>query len=127
IISSNGNEIYLAAKQINIGDLLYVLLNDKFEYSPVINITIEIKKGYYAPLTMKGTLLVNNVLASCFAYAKNHHLAQFYMFPFRFYYKLTRLFYINDPFNNNKSEGLHWIIAIMFNFARYFRADTLIS
>ncbi|CAF1210578.1 unnamed protein product [Rotaria sordida] len=127
IISSNGNQTYLAAKHIQIGDFLYVLFNDKLQYSPVINITIEIKKGYYAPLTMKGTLLVNDVLASCFAYAKNHHLAQLYMFPFRLYYKLTRFFYLNDSFNNYKSEGLHWIIAIMFDFARYFRPETLFS
>ncbi len=117
---------YLFAKQIEIGDLLYVLFNNQIEYSPVINITIEIKKGYYAPLTIKGTLFVNQILASCFAHTKNHYLAQFSMFPFRFYYQLTQFIYLNDPFYNNKSEGLHWIVSIMFHFARYFRPQTLV-
>lgn len=76
IINSNGNKNYLFAKQIKIGDCLLILFNGKLKYSPVINITIEMKKGYYAPLTMKGTLLINNVLASCFANINNHHLAQ---------------------------------------------------
>ncbi|CAF3769700.1 unnamed protein product [Rotaria magnacalcarata] len=127
ILNSNQNQIYLFAKQIQIGDFLYVVSNDLLNYSPVINITVEIKKGYYAPLTIKGTLLVNDVLASCFAYAKNHHSAQFYMFPFRFYYKLTRAFNFTDPLKNHNSEGLHWFIKIMFNFAKYFRPDTLFS
>ncbi|CAF1537672.1 unnamed protein product [Rotaria sp. Silwood1] len=103
-INSNGNENYLFAKQIKIGDYLFVLFNGKLKYSPVINITIEMKKGYYAPLTMKGTLLINNVLASCFANVNNHHLAQYYMTPFHYYYKFARFMSLYDPFNINKTE-----------------------
>ncbi|CAF1368197.1 unnamed protein product [Rotaria sordida] len=125
IINSNGNEQYVFAKQIKIGDYLFVLFNGKLKYSPVINITIEMKKGYYAPLTMKGTLLVNNILASCFANAYNHHSAQYYMAPFRYYYKFARFTSLYDPFNVNKTEGLYWTINIMLHFARYFRSDTL--
>ncbi|CAF3773377.1 unnamed protein product [Rotaria sp. Silwood1] len=125
ITNSNGNENYLFAKQIKIGDYLFVLFNGKFKYSPVINITIEMKKGYYAPLTMKGTLLINNILASCFANVNNHHLAQNYMTPFRYYYKFARFISLYDPFNINKTEGLYWIVNIMLYFARYFRSDAL--
>lgn len=83
------------------------------------------KKGYYAPLTMKGTLLVNNILASCFANFNNHHVAQYYMAPFRYYYKFTRLIYLSDPFNVNQTEGLHWTVSIMFYAAHYFKPDAL--
>ncbi|CAF1334707.1 unnamed protein product, partial [Rotaria sordida] len=124
-IDSNGNENYLFAKQIKIGDYLFVLFNGKLKYSPVINITIEMKKGYYAPLTMKGTLLINNVLASCFANVNNHHLAQYYMAPFRYYYKFARFMSVYDPFNINKTEGLYSTVNMMFYFARYFRSDAL--
>jgi hypothetical protein len=106
--------------------LLYVLKNDKIEYSKVTNIIIEIKKGYYAPLTMEGTLLINNILTSCFALVKDHHLAQYYMFPFRYYYKLNKLFYLNDPLYIFNSEGLHWTIKIIFYFATYFTPQILI-
>ncbi|CAF4201590.1 unnamed protein product, partial [Rotaria sordida] len=124
-IDSNGNENYLFAKQIKIGDYLFVLFNGKLKYSPVINITIEMKKGYYAPLTMKGTLLINNVLASCFANVNNHHLAQYYMAPFRYYYKFAQFMSVYDPFNINKTEGLYSTVNMMFYFARYFRSDAL--
>lgn len=74
---------------------------------------------------MKGTLLVNNILSSCFAYAKDHYSAQFYMFPFRFYYKLTKIFNLNSRFDKQQSKDLHWLIQIMFLFGKYFRPDTL--
>jgi hypothetical protein len=125
-ISYQGNLNYTIAKQIQIGDLLVGLFNNQLKSCRVINITNQIKKGYYAPLTMEGTLLVNQILASSFAHVNNHHIAQFYMFPFRYYYKLTRFISLNDPLYLYKTEGLNWLIKIMFHFARYFRLDTLI-
>ncbi|CAF1477119.1 unnamed protein product [Adineta steineri] len=125
IMNFTGNKNYLFAKQIQIGDYLFVLSNDKLIHSPVVNITIEMKKGYYAPLTMKGTLLINNILASCFANINDHYLAQYSMAPFRYYYKFTRLISLRDPFNINKTEGLHWTVNYMFHFARYFKSDVL--
>ncbi|CAF1255464.1 unnamed protein product [Adineta steineri] len=83
------------------------------------------KKGYYAPLTMKGTLLINNILASCYANINDHYLAQYSMAPFRYYYKFTRFISLHDPFNINKTEGLHWTVNYMFHFARYFKSDVL--
>jgi hypothetical protein len=123
IISSQGNINYKIAKQIQIGDLL---LNENLKPCPVTNITIQIKKGYYSPLTMKGTLIVNQILASSFAHVKNHDWAQFAMFPIRYYYKLTRFIHLNDPFYIQKSEGLNWFIKIMFYCVRYFQPSILL-
>ena len=120
IKSFNETEKHIFAKQVELGDLLYVLKNDKIANSKVINIITETKKGYYAPLTMEGTLVINNILTSCFALVKDHYLAQYSMFPFHYYYRLNKLFYLNDPFDIYNSEGLHWIIEIMFDFASYF-------
>jgi hypothetical protein len=74
---------------------------------------------------MKGTLLVNQILASSFAHVNNQHLTQFYMFPFRYYYKLTRFFYLNDPLYIYNSEDLNWFIKIIFYLTHYFRPDLL--
>ena len=126
IISSQEYLNYKTAKQIQNGDLLFGLFHNQLKSCSVINITNEIKQGYYAPLTMQGTLLVNQILASSFAHVRNHHLAQFYMFPFRYYYKLTRWISFNDPFYLYKTEGLNWFIKIIFYLARYFRPDDLI-
>jgi hypothetical protein len=91
----------------------------------IINITNQIKKGYYSPLTMKGTLLVNQLLVSSFAHINNHHLAQLFMFPLRCYYQFNKYFYLNDPFYLYQSEDFNWFIHFSFHFVRYFKPNFL--
>jgi hypothetical protein len=86
---------------------------------------MEIKTGYYAPLTMSGmseiillkwssyvclgTLLVNDVIASCFSNIDNHEMVQFYLSPLRWYYRLSRLLLIEKPFGDQIVNGMHYI------------------
>ena len=49
------------------GDLLEVILDGKVHWERVVSIDFETRKGIYAPLTTAGTILVDNVLASCYA------------------------------------------------------------
>ncbi|CAF2914204.1 unnamed protein product [Rotaria sp. Silwood2] len=125
IISYNNKIDYISARQVKLGDQFYVIINDQLEYSQVINITIELKKGYFAPLTMTGTLLVNDVFVSCYALVKNHQWAQIFMAPFRWYYKLSRFISVNDPFDNNRIDGIHWIVDIFYQFINYIQPSIL--
>ncbi len=54
IVYSNNTIDYIPARNVQLGDRFYVRMNQQIESSPVINITIEIKQGYFAPLTMTG-------------------------------------------------------------------------
>ncbi|CAF1424414.1 unnamed protein product [Rotaria sp. Silwood1] len=127
ILSSNSKLDYIPAKQVKLGDQFYVNINGKVNYSPVQNITIEYKKGYFAPLTMTGTLLVNDVYSSCYALAKSHKWSHLFMTPFRWYYKLTRFISINDPFDNNRNDGIYWIIDIIHQLINYIQPSILQS
>ena len=49
------------------GDLLEVVLDGKVHWETVVDIDHETRKGIYTPLTAAGTILVDNVLASCYA------------------------------------------------------------
>jgi len=49
------------------GALLEVILDGKVHWERVVSIDFETRKGIYAPLTTAGTILVDNVLASCYA------------------------------------------------------------
>ena len=49
------------------GDLLEVILGGKVQWERVVNIDFEKRIGIYAPLTTAGTILVDNVLVSCYA------------------------------------------------------------
>ncbi|CAF1171501.1 unnamed protein product [Rotaria sordida] len=125
IISSNNKMNYIAARQVQLGDQLYVLMNGHMKSSSVRNITIEIKQGYFAPLTLTGTILINDVLASCYASAKSHQWAQTFMAPFRWYYKLARFISVNEPFDNNQTDGIHWVVQMIYQLITYIQPSTL--
>ncbi|XP_076602454.1 indian hedgehog B protein-like isoform X3 [Chaetodon auriga] len=57
--------------------------------------------GLYAPLTQHGSIVVNGVLASCYAAVDNHHLAHWVLAPLRFFYSLMGP---SEP----QTDGLHW-------------------
>jgi len=54
IVTKDGEIKYKSAKDIKQGDILRVVTNDQVYSSFVNNVTMELKTGYYAPLTMAG-------------------------------------------------------------------------
>uniref|UniRef100_A0A3Q1GFL6 Hedgehog protein n=1 Tax=Acanthochromis polyacanthus TaxID=80966 RepID=A0A3Q1GFL6_9TELE len=57
--------------------------------------------GLFAPLTQHGSIVVNGVLASCYAAVDSHHLSHWALAPLRFFYGLM------GP-SEAQSDGLHW-------------------
>uniref|UniRef100_UPI0037E83922 indian hedgehog B protein-like n=1 Tax=Semicossyphus pulcher TaxID=241346 RepID=UPI0037E83922 len=57
--------------------------------------------GLFAPLTLHGSIVVNGVLASCYATVDSHHLAHWVLAPLRFFYSLMGP---SEP----QMDGLHW-------------------
>ncbi|XP_068185422.1 indian hedgehog B protein-like [Antennarius striatus] len=64
------------------------------------------KTGLYAPLTQHGSIVVNGVLASCYAAVDNHHLAHWVLAPLRFFYSLMGP---SEP----QTDGLHWYASLL--------------
>ena len=56
---------------------------------------------------------------------KSHQWAQRFMAPFRWYYRLARLIFVNDPFDNNRTDGIHWLVEVIYQFASYVQLSTL--
>uniref|UniRef100_A0A914UWB9 Hint domain-containing protein n=1 Tax=Plectus sambesii TaxID=2011161 RepID=A0A914UWB9_9BILA len=65
-------------------------------------------RGAYAPLTAEGTLLVNGVVASCYAATRHEKLAHFSMAPIRWLSYLTTF---------ERSSGLHFYAKLLMNIA----------
>jgi hypothetical protein len=77
-INQNNNSInYIPAKQVKVGDLLYVMSNDQLVLSPVTNVTVEMKIGYHAPLTMSGKNTLNCLILLYF-YCYRHIVSEWY-------------------------------------------------
>ncbi len=60
--------------------------------SPVINIEKHVQQGYTAPLAETGTILVNNIDASCYADVNSQLLANMAMKPLILWQKLNHFF-----------------------------------
>lgn len=67
--------------------------------------------GLYAPLTQHGSIVVNGVLASCYAAVDNHHLAHWVLAPLRFFYSLM------GP-SEAHPDGLHWYAWLLQRLGR---------
>lgn len=70
-------------------------------FSAVTSVQERRSTGLYAPLTQHGSLVVNGVLASCYAAVDSHRLAHWALAPLRFSYSLT------GP-SESQTDGLHW-------------------
>ena len=71
---SNADDVF--ASEVTVGDYVYVTTKKGLVSSMVTKISTIEARGYYAPLTSCGTVVVDGVLASCYAQFDSHRLAQ---------------------------------------------------
>ncbi len=144
IIQNENTLNYVPAKQVKVGDVLYVMSDDQVMLSPVIKVIVEMKTGYYAPLTTSGknrsialevycisivigTMLVNGIMASCFSNVKSHEAAQWYMGALRWYHWLAQSLSMSEPFGGRNTEGVHFVPQTMYEIAQFLYPSALQS
>ena len=92
------------------------------------SILIERVQGYAAPLTMSGTILVDGILASCYAVIDSQSLAHSVMAPARWWYAMHGLFDmvaapepLASSFHIEKQlNGTHWYPALWQSFTEQY-------
>ncbi|XP_064833033.1 indian hedgehog B protein-like [Oncorhynchus masou masou] len=75
--------------------------------SQVIWVHIQMDTGAFAPLTRHGSLVVDGVLASCYAAMDQHQLAHWAFGPLRLLYSWTRWT------GASLGDGLHWYSQVL--------------
>jgi len=80
---------YIFSKDVTINQSLYNYnsKSNSFNISRVIAIDFVTKKGAYAPLSMDGTIVVNDVYTSCYALFPSHVISHHVFSIWRFVYK----------------------------------------
>ncbi len=122
------------ARYLNRGDSIVtydfskkVKLIEKIE-----SILIEPVESYAAPLTLSGTLIANNVLASSYALIENHDLAHLAMAPLRWWYQFYNL--INQATPNvlpaslqfeKQLNGTHWYPHLLHSFSQQYLTSVI--
>lgn len=97
----------------------YVLVTEGGELRPakVTAVSVRMDTGAYAPLTRHGTLVVDDVVASCFALVQEHRLAQWAFWPLRLYHSLAGGHW------TQLEEGVHWYSALLYRLGRLLLAS----
>lgn len=102
------------ARQVIPGQFVSVIDPEEgITFEKVIDVTIIEKKGVYAPLTSEGNLIVNQVLASCYANINDQSLAHWAFFPLRAFDNLKESF--SYFFGGSSSEVISNSINLIDN------------
>lgn len=146
------------AKNVQIGQFLYTssisdnIINEnnvdsnnnyiKKHYIPVLDrvvrVTTKTETGAYAPLTKHGNLIVNNIVASCYAVINDQTLAHWSFLPVRIYENLKDSFqylaYLlhitnqeslkrssssTSPSPSTYPQGVHWYPKLLYSLSKY--------
>ncbi|XP_039349584.1 indian hedgehog protein [Mauremys reevesii] len=81
----------------------------------VVDVSTQTDFGAYAPLTRHGTLVVDDVVASCFALVQEQWLAQLAFWPLRLYHSLA-------GGHRTQPEGVHWYSGLLYRLGRLLLA-----
>ena len=73
-VEKNGKEAAIPARDVKIGDMVYVKVGgqEMLVKDAVQGVSIVFERGVYAPVTLSGTILVNDVNTSCYCDVLSH-------------------------------------------------------
>lgn len=92
LLPVEGKSIIFAAR-VQVGDKILVrdseeaenMVHDALRYDRIIEAKLVLEEGVFAPLTNEGTVLIDDVVASCYAIIESQTIAHYSFIPYRFW------------------------------------------
>lgn len=116
---------YLYADQVEENDFLLVNVNNNLEPQRVTEVRAVLARGFIAPLTREGTVVVNSIAASCYALVNSQSLAHISFMPFRTFKSISNWFSSseqqpqNQQLARNSQNGIHWYANALYKLKDY--------
>ncbi|XP_020280358.1 sonic hedgehog protein A [Pseudomyrmex gracilis] len=131
------------AKMVQIGDKILVSdattslrnsVDNRLRWDTVVETKLVLEEGVFAPLTTEGTLLVDDVVASCYAVVDSQTVAHYSFLPLRIWKSVTSFFvqrldddvrHVQVRHSNGTEptttmpEGVHWYASMLYTLASY--------
>ncbi len=115
----------IMAQKVKPGDILFSV-DENLEISPKKVLAVEkvIEQGFYCPITLHGNLIVDNVLASCYASVQDHvfleglvkisaqSIAHFGLMPMRALHKLRSKWLRKIPNGQTIHPYVQWLCKL---------------
>lgn len=70
--------------------------------------------GSYAPVTVQGNVVVDEILASCYAVIEDHDLAHWALAPVRLAHWVSSLLSSSQPEAGGQKDGVHWYSRLLY-------------
>lgn len=110
---------YTFADRVQEGDYLLVNINGTLMPDRVRTITATLSRGVFAPLTGEGTIVVDGVVASCYALIDSQLVAHLSFMPVRLYNVLKHWFSWSEstsdsssPSSGDNNQGAAVVVAV---------------
>lgn len=118
-------------------------VKNDLRWDSVVEAKLVLEEGVFAPLTTEGTLLVNDVVASCYAVVDSQSVAHYAFLPLRIWHRMVSLFVrrpIEAPrypevrqhaeieISSNQTtisttiptkDGVHWYASLLYLLSSY--------
>ncbi|CAL8398702.1 unnamed protein product [Arctogadus glacialis] len=118
---ARGQMTAVFASAVTAGQKVFVLQEPHDVLTPVTvkRIYRQEHEGSFAPLTARGSLVVDHVLASCYAVVEDQQLAHWAFAPVRFSYWLSGLLHLHVKGAAAHADGVHWYSDVMYRLGRW--------
>nr|APD15679.1 hedgehog [Acanthochitona crinita] len=128
-LATNNYRAVFAEKVVE-GDFVYVIDSENHNSRPspsrVTHVSVETLRGVYAPLTATGTIVVDGVVASCYAYTENVALAHFGFAPMRLLHDISSYLPFDLWTQKSPADGFHWYARILYSLGEIVLSDDVL-